>query len=148
MVDVEALKRDWVGMEFHRAEYTIKEQQALDYAESCGDTDPRYSDRTHPDFQAHPMFIGCLGNTRDAMMPADFPDLGKGRSIDGGKSVEVHGPVRPGERLSARSEIADIYAKTGRSGTMVFIVHRLNFFNQNDEQVATVDLRQIKAVEG
>ncbi len=147
MVDIDSLRRDWVGKEFHRAEYTIGQQQVLDYAASCGDTDPRYSDPSNPDFEAHPTFIGCLGNTRDAMTPQDFPGLGRGRSIDGGKSVEIHGPIRPGDRLSARSEIADIYAKTGRSGTMLFIVHRLNFFNQNEEPVATVDLRQIKAVE-
>lgn len=148
MVDLEALKQEWVGVEFHRADFEIMEQQVLDYAEACGDTDPRYSDRSHPDFQAHPLFVGCLGNTRDSMTPKRFPDLGEIRNIDGGKSVEIHGPIRVGDRLSGRSQIADIYAKTGRSGTMVFIVHRMDFVNQHDEKVATVDLRQIKALEG
>ena len=146
MVDIDALKRDWVGVEFHRADFEIEEEQVLAYATSCGDADPRYSDPSHPDFAAHPMYVGCLGNTRDAMLPKEFPDLGPGRAIDGGKSVEILSPIRVGDVLSGRAQIADIYAKTGRSGTMVFILHRLNFYNQRDEHVATVDLRQIKAV--
>ena len=61
--------------------------------------------------------------------------------------MEVFGPVRPGEVLTGRNSIADIYAKTGRSGTMVFIVHRMTLHNSSGEHVATVDLRQIKAME-
>lgn len=148
MIDLESMKATWVGVEFHRSQFEIDQPRVLNYAHACGDEDPRYCDPDHPDFQAHPLFIGCLGNSPGNMMPKDFPDLGKGRSIDGGKAVEIHGPIRVGDKLSGRSQIADIYAKTGRSGTMVFIVHRINFFNQRDEPVATVDLRQIKAMEG
>ncbi|MFN0026195.1 MAG: MaoC family dehydratase N-terminal domain-containing protein [Acidimicrobiales bacterium] len=146
-VDVDDLRARFVGVEFHRTDVEIRPERALAYAEACGDDDPRYRDPAHPDFQVHPTYIGCLGNF-GAMNPKDFPDLGKGRSIDGGKSVDIHGPIRMGDVLSGRSEIAEIYTKTGRSGTMMFIVHRMNFYNQRDEPVATVDLRQIKALGG
>jgi acyl dehydratase len=73
--------------------------------------------------------------------------VGTGRGIDGGKSVVVHRPVRAGEVLTGRSQVADIYAKTGRSGTMIFIVHRTDFFNQKGDEVATVDWRMIRATE-
>jgi hypothetical protein len=148
VVDIDALKQDWVGKEFHRAEYPIDLQRVLDYANACSDPDPRFIDPSHPDFQAHPLFVGCLGNSPGNFQPRGFPDLGKGRGIDGGKSVEVLAAVRPGDVLTGHNSIADIYAKTGRSGTMVFIVHRMTLNNQHGEHVATVDLRQIKAVEG
>ena len=50
----------------------------------------------------------------------------------------------PTYRIQGRSEIADIYAKTGRSGMMLFIVHRMNFYNQQDEHLATVDWRLVQ----
>ena len=74
----------------------------------------------------------------------EFPKLGPGWGFDGGKCVEVTGPVRPGDTLTAKSLIADIYEKTGRSGTMVFIVHRMVFTNQKGEPVSTVDWRLIQ----
>lgn len=148
MTDVQALKAEWAGHEFSRASFTIDQQTVIDYAEAVDDGDPRYRDPSHPDFEVHPMFVGCLGNTPGSHRPKGFPDLGRGRDIDGGKSVEVLAPIHPGDVLSGRAEIADVYAKTGRSGTMVFIVHRMRFFNQDEVPVAIVDMRQIKAVEG
>jgi hypothetical protein len=41
-------------------------------------------------------------------------------------------------------QIADIYDKTGRSGTMVFIVNRMSFFDAKQRLVATVDWRMIR----
>ena len=48
------------------------------------------------------------------------------------------------DRLTARSHIHDIYEKTGRSGQMVFIVHRMEFSNQREELVSIVDWRFVQ----
>ena len=96
---------------------------------ACGETDPRFVDPDHPDFQAHPNFTACLSTGR--MLPEDFPKIGSGFGIDGGKTVEIHGPVRPGDTLTATASIHDVYDKTGRSGTMVFVIHRMDFTNQD-----------------
>ena len=54
----------------------------------------------------------------------------------------MHGPDPPRRRAHRpRSKIHDIYEKTGRSGTMVFIVHRMEFSNQRGEPVSIVDWR-------
>jgi acyl dehydratase len=79
------------------------------------------------------------------MWPDRFPRLSKGSfGFDAGKRVEVHGPIRPGDVLTARSKIHDIYEKTGRSGSMVFIVHRMEFWNQREEPVSVVDWRLVQ----
>ena len=52
--------------------------------------------------------------------------------------------MRAGDQLHATVEIGDIYAKTGRSGTMVFIVNRMTFFDAEQQLVATVDWRMIR----
>ena len=51
---------------------------------------------------------------------------------------------RAGDRLRATVEIGDIYDKTGRSGTMIFIVNRMTFFDPDGEVVAAVDWRMIR----
>ena len=38
----------------------------------------------------------------------------------------------------------DIYEKTGRSGLMVFIVHRMEFENQDGTPVSIVDWRLVR----
>lgn len=140
--EIQEAKARYVGFVFDTATFTASKDKMLAWAESCGETDPRFTDPDHPDFQAHPTFTTHLVTRR--ILPDDFPKIGGSQGIDGGKAVEVHAPVRPGDELRASATIADIYAKTGRSGTMTFIVQRMNFVNQRDEAVATVDWKMIR----
>lgn len=144
MTDLQAIRDDWVGVEFESAEFTVDRDRVIAWAESCGETDPRFIDPDHPDFQAHPNFTACL--TTGRMMPDGFPKIGSGFGIDGGKTVEVHGPLRPGDTLTGRASIHDVYDKTGRSGTMVFVIHRMDFTNQDGVLVSTVDSKMIRGV--
>ena len=115
------------------------------WAKACGETDPRFVDPSHSDFQAHPGFTTHCMSGR--VFPKEFPQIGGGFGIDGGKRVEVHAPIRPGETLTATTTIADIFEKTGRSGTMIFIVQRMEFRNDADQLVSTVDWKMIKKAE-
>jgi hydroxyacyl-ACP dehydratase HTD2-like protein with hotdog domain len=114
----------------------------LEWAVTCGETDPRFVDPQHPDFRASTSFPTHINAAR--MLPDDFSEIGSGRGIDGGKSIQWHRPMRAGDQLHATVEIGDIYAKTGRSGTMVFIVNRMSFFDTEQRLVATVDWRMIR----
>ena len=75
-------------------------------------------------------------------MPEAFP-AASARGFDAGKTVTAQGPVRAGSVLRARSKIADVYEKTGRSGAMVLIVHRMEF-ECGGEPVSTVDWRMVR----
>lgn len=141
--DVDAIKDEWIGRQFDEATFVVTSDDMVAWAEACGETDPRFLDPARPDFQAHPGFTSHLVSKR--VLPEDFPEI-SGSGIDGGKSVTVHGLVRAGDELKGLATIADIYDKTGRSGTMVFIVQRMSFVNQNDEPVSTVDWRMIRNV--
>lgn len=141
-VDLAALRERWVGEVFDLTTFTIDADKMVAWAEAVGETDPRFLDPSNDDFQAHPNFTThCLSGR---VLPEDFPQIGGPRGIDGGKAVEIHRPIRAGDELRATTTIADIYDKTGRSGTMVFIVQRMSFVNQRDEPVATVDWRMIR----
>jgi acyl dehydratase len=141
--DMDAVRAEWVGREFDLSTFTMDAERMVAWAEACGETDSRFTDTGHADFQAHPTFTTHCMSRR--ALPAGFPGIGGNQGFDGGKAVEVHGPIRPGDELRAVTTIADIYAKTGRSGTMTFIVQRMTFVNQRDEPVATVDWRMIRS---
>ena len=137
-----SVREEWVGVEFDWATFEMETGDMVAWAEACGETDPRFIDPAHPDFQAHPGFpTHCMSGR---VLPENFPQIGGGFGIDGGKKVEVHGTIRPGDTLNATTTIADIFDKTGRSGTMVFIVQRMEFRNERSELVSTVDWKMIK----
>lgn len=141
--EVEEARDAHVGKVFDLATFEIDPEAMVQWATAAGETDPRFLDPAHPDFRAHPNFTThCLSNK---VLPDDFPAIGGKKGIDGGKAVEVFGPIRAGDVLEASATIAEIYTKTGRSGTMLFIVQRMTFTNQRSEVVSTVDWRMIRS---
>ncbi len=140
-MDIKALNDEWTGWEFDEISFEIKAQNLVDFAESCGETLPWFTDPSHPEFRATPSYTSRFHG--DRQLPEGFP-MERMKSFDGGKCVEPSLPIRPGDTITARSTIHDIFEKTGRSGSMMFVVHRMRFYNQRDEPVATVDWKLIQ----
>jgi hypothetical protein len=140
-MELAAAREKWLGYEFDTAEFEVTQDRILEYCYGCQETDPRFCDPAHPDFQAPPTFVAQFMGTRT--LPEGFPRLGA-RGFDAGKAVQSFAPVRPGDRLTGRSRIHDLYEKTGRSGPMFFIVHRMEFRNQHAELVSVVDWRMVQ----
>ena len=59
--------------------------------------------------------------------------------MDAGKAVTTKNPIRPGITLTGRSHLQDIYAKTGRSGRMVFFVIRMEVTDPSGLELASAD---------
>ncbi len=64
-----------------------------------------------------------------------------GRGFDAGKEVEFIAPIRAGDEITLTSTVREMYEKTGRSGTMTFVILRSTLRNQRGETVAHVDHR-------
>ena len=143
-IDVKALKDEFVGQRFDEVEFEPEAHAMAEFAIACGETAPEFTDPGHPDFRAVPNYTSCCRGRRS--LPKDFP-FRMLASFDAGKCVEVHGPIRAGDKLIARSHVHDVYEKTGRSGGMLFIVHRMEFSNQRDELVSIVDWRMVVRME-
>ena len=140
-MDIQSLKEKWTGWEFDEKVFEIEADAMVEFAAACGETLPRYVDPAHPDFQAVPSFTAKFHGRRQ--LPEGFP-LKQEQSFDGGKRVEFRAPIRAGDTITARSTIHNIYEKTGRSGGMRFVVHRMRFFNQREELVSIVDWKMIQ----
>ncbi len=64
------------------------------------------------------------------------PPLKAKRSMAGGNEVEFFKPMRPGDKITRVSKIAEIFEKEGRSGRLAFTVFEHKYTNQDGEVVA------------
>lgn len=133
--------RALVGQEFDRTTFApVTAEQIIAYATACGETDPRWTE-PGPELSAPPTFALSLRGRH--FMPRQLPaNLGR-NAFDAGKDIEVGAPVRPGDVLTATSTVHDVYEKTGRTGTMTFVVFRTTVLNQRQEPVAVVDQKMM-----
>lgn len=136
--DLEALRQKYLNLAFDEQEFAIDPAVTAEYARLCGETEPRFLDPAHPDFQAPPTFVANFSGSR--LLPKGFPRLGLG--MDAGKGVERLLPVRPG-KVIGKTHVHDIYAKTGRSGRMVFVVTRIEFYDAEGRHLANSDSRMV-----
>ena len=140
MVDIDALKSEFLDKDFDRKEFILDAEKIVTVAKASGETRKEFTDPTDPNFQAPPAFLCSLASGRH--LPIDFPSLG-GIPMDGGKAVACHAPVRAGVPLTGRTHLHDIYDKKGRSGRMILIVARMELFDEDENHLATTDSRMV-----
>ena len=137
--DIEEVRETFLNHDFDESSFEVDADITIEYARLCGEVADRFLDKNHPDFQASPTYIASLSGSK--MLPENFPRFGIG--MDAGKGIECLQPVRPGEKLTGRTHVHDIYTKTGRSGRMIFVVTRIEFYNPNGDHLANSDSRLV-----
>lgn len=126
--------RSIVGSEFdHSVHGTVTRADIDAYVESSGEPSPAPG-------VAPPTFVVSLRTHR--FLPPNMPNLGRS-GFDAGKDIDFGVPIRSGDVLESRSTVHDIYEKTGRTGSMRFIVLRTVVTNQHGEQVAVIDQKMM-----
>ncbi len=131
-----AFDRSIIGREFdHTVLEPVTAEDILEYIAVTGEAEPAPG----TDLVAPPTFVVRMRGQH--FMPRDLTQLHRG--FDAGKDIEFGVPIRPGDVLTSVATVHDIYEKTGRSGTMSFIVLRTVVTNQRGEQVAVIDQRMM-----
>ena len=137
--DIEEVRGKYLNLDFDEKQFLIDPETTIQYATLCGETADRFLDADHKEFQAPPTFIASLSGGR--MLPIDFPRFGIG--MDAGKGVECLQPVRPGSTITGKTHLHDIYTKTGRSGRMIFVVTRIEFYDSEGNHLVNSDSRMV-----
>ena len=114
----------------------VTREEIHEFAAASGETDPRY---TGDDAIAPPTFCVCFGGK--IFFHPGIPRSLLITGFDAGKDIMFGAPIRVGDVIRTKSAVHDVYEKTGRSGTMVFIVSRQTLVNQHGEMVAVIDNR-------
>ena len=137
--DIEDVREKFLNLDFDEKTFEVDPEVTIEYAKLCGETAERFLNKDHPDFQAPPTYIASLSGRRS--LPENFPRFGIG--MDAGKGVECLQSVRPGTTITGKTHLHDIYTKTGRSGRMIFVVTRLEFYDAEGKHLANSDSRMV-----
>src|SRR5439155_1122793 len=106
---------------------------------ALGETRPEYTE-PGPSLVGHPTF--CVRYKGDRFYPESIPKTVNVRAgLDAGKDIQLGVPVCPGDSIEVRSTLHEVYEKTGRTGSMYFVVIRFTMTNQRGEMLAVVDNR-------
>lgn len=142
----EDIDRAIIGEVYDRYTYEkIEAEDLIEYARTLGIEDPIYLDEEaakagpYGGLVAFPTYVVKLrGGT---WMPPEVTKHMTREGFDAGKDIELGAPLRVGDQVTATSAVTEIYEKTGRSGSMWFVVFRQEIRNQDGELVANVDSR-------
>ncbi|MCI4355010.1 MAG: MaoC family dehydratase N-terminal domain-containing protein [Thermoplasmata archaeon] len=129
-----------IGEEFDHAVYgPVTADELIAFARALGETRPEYT-QPGPDLVGHPTF--CVSYKGNKFYPENIPKTINVRSgFDAGKDIELGEPIRAGDMVDVRCTLHEVYEKTGRSGSMYFVVIRFTMTNQRGEMLALVDNR-------
>ena len=134
----------YVGAESEPVVYSIDAGAIKFFAESLMDPDPLYWDedyartRQHGRITAPPTFYG--GATCARSMKSDDPRMISAVYVPvpsgwvglyAGDDFEFFAPVEPGDTLTCREKVVDIYERQGRSGHLIFVIREKSFTNQH-----------------
>ena len=133
--------RSLLGKEHVAGPFDVSAELIREFCSATGETNPVYLDAEaavragYEDVLAPPTM--CTLFIRGVVIPDIDLKFGTVR-FHAGQMVEPMAPIQAGDFLMACSYLKDVYPKTGRSGTMVFIVWETTFTNQRGEKVAAV----------
>ncbi|OLC25911.1 MAG: hypothetical protein AUJ02_10045 [Chloroflexi bacterium 13_1_40CM_3_65_12] len=106
---------------------TVEAGHLKRFTEAIGDPNPRWNT------EAPPTYLVAL--VPASMHLAEAEEYGKGW-LNGGNRFEYVEPVRVGDRITATARVADVYEKTGSSGSLLFIIFETDYVNQHGRTVA------------
>lgn len=133
--------RKQIGKTGEARTYEVERGAIRRFAEAIGDSSAVYNDESGArktrfgGMIAPPTFCRSLGSP---IPNVTLPALGESfRGLDGGSDWEYFHPIRPGDRITVQSKLADLRESEGRLGPMVFITIETSYTNQFGELCAT-----------
>lgn len=129
------------GKEYPEKKYEIEKGKIREFARAIGDKNPIYYDEAAfrdagfsglpaPPTFAITMAIGFGLFDILAELKVDMAKL-----LHGSQGYEYFQPVQSGDTVTGKTIITDVFEKSGKSGTMDFVVLETTFINQNGQKV-------------
>jgi len=119
--------RSRVGVAGPPVSATVEAGHLKRFAEAIGDRNPRWLG------EGPPTYLVALIPV--SMHLEEAEEYGKGW-LNGGNRFEYMELVRVGDTITATGKVADVYEKTGSSGSLLFIIFETEYVNQHGRTVA------------
>lgn len=142
--------RSILGKEFVLGTFQVSAEMIEAFVQAVGETSPAYVDAEaakrgpYGGLVAPPIFYDVF---RADQIPDPKVKFGK-VGFNAGQRCEFYAPIRPGDTITMKTRVTDVYEKTGRTGKMVFIVRETSYENQRGEKVAVVEQSQVRRESG
>jgi len=131
-----------IGREYPEFSYEVEKVKIREFANAIGDKNPVYYDEKAANEEgfkglalppSFPIVFSLAGGLMTVVLEDLKVDLVK--ALHGGQQYEYFKPVKPGDIVTGKIRIADVFEKTGKAGTMDFIIIETTYTNQNGEKV-------------
>jgi acyl dehydratase len=133
--------RSLYGKEHEAGPFEVTKEIIQAFSQSIGETGAVFNDESAAQTAGYRSVVApptlCTLYVRRVELPDINLKFGRTR-FHAGQRVQAKASVCAGDFLTASSHLKEVYPKTGRSGTMVFIVWETTFRNQDGEVVADV----------
>ena len=131
--------RSVLGREIDTGTFEVTREKLLAFSRAIGEANSIYSDDEVARKAGYDSIIALPTFVNVFIMGSGRPDpkIQHGTlTFHAGQSLEYRLPIKPGDSISTVTSLDDVYAKTGRAGTMVFAVWKTQMVNQKGEVVA------------
>ena len=133
--------RSLLGMNIDGGPFEVTRSLIEGFCKSIGEHNPVFFDESVAQSQGYKTVIApptlCSIFIRRMGLPDISLKFGKTR-FHAGQMIEPIQSIYAGDSLMGSAYLKDIYPKTGRSGTMIFIIWETVFKNQQGEVVASI----------
>ncbi|PKB64724.1 MAG: hypothetical protein BZY80_02110 [SAR202 cluster bacterium Io17-Chloro-G2] len=133
--------RSLYGVEHKAGPFPVTLDVVKSFTQGIGETNPIFIDEAAAKAAGYAGLVApptlCTIFVRQVKLPDVKLNFGKS-GMHAGQKVQSLAPIVVGDEITASSHLKDVYAKTGRTGTMAFVVWETSFSNQNGQVVAEV----------
>src|SRR5262245_57097397 len=111
--------KDMIGRVLSTGSATVSAEHVAAFARALGDPNPTYVDGVAPPTYPIAFMTQAMAGGMDTFLELglNFMTL-----VHGEQEFEYARPIRAGETLTLTGRIADVYEKSGSSGTLDFVV--------------------------
>ena len=138
--------RALLGKDFVSQAVTVNKAVILRYCRATGITSPIHTDEKAARVAGYRGLVAPIA-MYTSIVRSNLPDIKLefgGTLLFGGSSIEALAPVCAGDVVKATTHLKEVYTKTGRSGTMVFIVWEASLTNERGERVGVAQQSYVK----
>ena len=123
--------KETIGVESEPITHEVERGAIIKFAQAIGDDNPLFNDEQAARMSRYGGIIASPTFMRSLMSnsPPSFKNP-YSAALDGGSEWEYFEPVRPGDRITVTTKIADLFERPGRLGNMLFTIRETKYVNQ------------------
>ena len=138
-----------IGQDIEVGSHYVSEKELVEYAKSLGETNPLYIDPEAASHGPYKRIIATPGYyTAIRLKPSLDPKVqfaSDSFSYMAGQNICYLKHIGAGDTIRARSQVTNVYKKTGRTGSLVFIERKTTYLNQENDIVLIVDSSNVRS---